>query len=126
MPARIVVVLKELGFAERVAAQLVDLRYDAIAVGDSMAALELLEAGRRIELLVTCEQFAPNRPTGLSLARMARYHRPGTKILFIGAPELAAFAEDVGEFMASPVSEPQVVQKVLAMLSSDDRQAGPE
>ncbi|MBV9756992.1 MAG: hypothetical protein JO047_08055 [Alphaproteobacteria bacterium] len=126
MPARIVVVLKELGFAERVAAQLVDLSYDAIAVGDSMAALELLEAGRRIELLVTCEQFGPHRPTGLSLARMAQYHRPGTKILFIGAPELAAYAEDVGDFLASPVSEPQVVQKALAMLSSDDRQAGPE
>ena len=126
MPARIVLVLEEPGFAERTAAQLVGRGYDATAVADSMAALQLLEAGNRIELLVTCEHFAANQPTGLSLARMAQYKRPGTKVLFVGGPELAAYTENLGEFMASPVTEQQVAQKVIDMLSGADRPAGRE
>jgi two-component system nitrogen regulation response regulator GlnG len=56
-------------------------------------------------LLVVDIRLPPGTPQGLSIARMARRHRPGLPIIFVtGHPELAAFAEgETGQVMLKPV-----------------------
>ena len=121
MLARIVLVLSEPGFADRAAAELVRRGYDALGFEDPMLALDALEDALMAQLLVTCDHFAPNKPTGLSLARMARFNRPGTKVLFVGSPEFAHYMEGLGAFLPSPVTEDQVVDKAIELVT-----AGPD
>ena len=113
MPARIVVVLNELGIAEEAASTLRAQGQDALALIDPMTALEALEGAERIEVLVTCLDFAPGKPNGIALGRMARLRRPGIRVLFVGPADLEEFAEGLGTFMASPVTGRQLVEGVL-------------
>jgi hypothetical protein len=85
MPARVVVVLGEAdGLAQRTVETLLADGIDAVALPNSMAALDALEASRKIELLVTCPEFPGGPPNGIALARMARLKRPEVTILFVG------------------------------------------
>jgi hypothetical protein len=62
MPARIVVVLNEQEIAEEAASALRAQGQDALALVDPMTALEALEGAERIEVLVTCLDFAAGKP----------------------------------------------------------------
>jgi len=84
-----------------------------------MTALTTLDNATRIELLVTCPEFAPGQPNGVALTLMARSKRPGIKTLFVGAKEFLPFTEGLGSFMASPVTVPQIVDAVTRMLLPD-------
>jgi CheY-like chemotaxis protein len=64
MPARIVVVLNSPELADATVSALTDDGYDALAVHDSMAALDLLEQAKDIELLVTSTDFSEGKPNG--------------------------------------------------------------
>src|SRR6478752_6068605 len=75
MPARIVVVLNEPEIAEEAASALGAQGQDALALVDPMTALEALEGAERIEVLVTGLDFAPGKPNGIALGRMARLKR---------------------------------------------------
>ena|SRR5690242_5802590 len=94
---------------------------EAAALVDPMTALEALEGAEQIEVLVTCLDFAPGKPNGIALGRMARLKRPGICILFVGPADLEPLADGLGTFMTSPLTVPQVVEGVLRML--DTRQA---
>jgi DNA-binding NtrC family response regulator len=118
MPARVVVVLDEPGFAERAADLLNADGYEAIAFADSMAAVNQLEQAARIELLITCPDFAPGKPNGVSLALMTRQRRPGLKVLFIGPDDMARVAYGVGEYLPSPLSVEQVAQHAKRILAA--------
>jgi hypothetical protein len=118
MPARIVVVLSEPGFADKAASALQAQGQDALPLADPMTALELLERAERLELLVTCLNFPPGKPNGIALGCMARLKRPDIRVLFVGPSEFEKFADGVGTFMASPVTVPQVVEGVLRMLNT--------
>jgi DNA-binding NtrC family response regulator len=118
MPARVVVVLNEPGFADETASALRAQGHDALALADPMTALELLERAERLELLVTSLDFAPGKPNGIALGRMARLKRPGICVLFIGPADLEKHTEGVGTFLTSPVTVPQVVEGVLQMLDT--------
>jgi hypothetical protein len=83
-----------------------------------MTALELLERAERLEVLVTCLDFAPGKPNGIALGRMARLKRPGIHVLFVGTADLENHTEGLGTFMTSPVTVPQVVEGVLRMLDT--------
>ena len=113
MPARIVVLLNEHEIAEEAASALRHKGQDALALVDPMTALEALEGAERIEVLVTCLDFAPGKPNGIALGRMARLRRPGIRVLFVGPADLEEFAEGLGTFMASPVTGRQLVEGVL-------------
>ena len=63
MPARIAIVLNEPEVAEEAASALRAQGQDALALVDPMTALEALEGAERIEVLVTCLDFAPGKPT---------------------------------------------------------------
>ena len=89
-----------------------------MALADPMTALEALEGAERIEVLVTCLDFAPGKPNGIALGRMARLKRPGIRVLFVGPADLANHVEGLGTFLTSPVSVPQVVEGVLRMLDT--------
>jgi DNA-binding NtrC family response regulator len=118
MPARVVVVLDEPGFADETASALQAQGHDALALSDPMTALELLERAERLELLVTCLDFVPGKPNGIALGLMAKQKRPGIRVLFIGPSDLAKHTEGVGTFLTSPVTVPQVVEGVLRMLDT--------
>ena len=118
MHARVVVVLNEPGFADNTASALRTLGEEALALADPMTALELLEGTERLEVLVTCLDFAPGKPNGIALGRMARMKRPGIRVLFVGPADFEQLAEGVGTFMSCPVTVPQVVAGVLQMLDT--------
>ena len=118
MPARVVVVLNEPEIAEEVASALRAQGQDALALVDPMTALERLEMPERLEVLITGVDFAPGKPNGIALGRMARLKRPGICVLFIGPADLEKHTEGVGTFLTSPVTVPQVVEGVLQMLDT--------
>jgi hypothetical protein len=119
MPARVVVVLNEPEIAQEAVSALRAQGQEALALFDPMTALETLEGAERIEVLVTCLDFAPGKPNGIALGRMARLKRPGIRVLFVGPADLEKFAEGLGTFLPSPVTGPQVVEGVLRTSQSD-------
>jgi DNA-binding response OmpR family regulator len=118
MPARVVVVLDEPGFADETASALRAQGHDAFALVDPMTALELLERAERLELLVTCLDFAPGKPNGIALGRMARLKKPGIHVLFVGSADLEKHTEGLGTLLTFPVTVPQLVGGVLRMLGT--------
>jgi PleD family two-component response regulator len=89
MPARVVVVLDDLDFANQTVEELAARKYEAIALPNPLTALEALERAARIELLITSAGRAEGQPHGVSLALMARSKRQDVKVVFVGAPEQA-------------------------------------
>ena len=117
MPARVVVVLDEAdGLAARTVETLLAEGIDALILPSSMVALDALEASQRIELLVTCPQFANGPPNGIALARMARLKRPGVEVVFVGSLEFAHLAEGLGEFLPTPTTVDEVTSTVTRLL----------
>jgi DNA-binding NtrC family response regulator len=116
MPARTVVVLDETGTSESVARALNEAGHEAVALADSMIALNALESASRIELLITCLHFAPGNPNGIALSRMARIKRPGIKVIFVGSADLASYTAGLGEFMQTPVSVAEIVNHARQVL----------
>src|SRR5215472_7553413 len=99
MPARVVVVLNEPDFAEQVSTAMQAGGYEALAFSNSIAAIDALELADRIELLITCLDFAPGQPNGISLALMTQMRRPRLRVLFLGLPEMEHYTAGVGELM---------------------------
>lgn len=91
--------------------------YEVAAFSETPAALAAIEAGRCIAMMITRVTFPEGMPHGISLALMARIKHPNLKILFIAWPELAEYAEGVGEVLQTPVLAEDVVAKVKEMLS---------
>ena len=81
-----------------------------------MAALDALENGHSVELLVTCLDFQPGKPNGIALALMARTKCPGIKVLLTGPLDLAPFAEGIGQFIEAPVSVGEIVAAAVRLL----------
>jgi hypothetical protein len=121
MPARVVVVLDEAdGLAARTVEALLADGVDALTLASSMVALDALEASQKIELLVTCPEFAAGPPNGIALARMARLKRPGVKVLFVGSLEFAYLADGLGNFLPAPTTVDDVMTAVTRMLLPAD------
>jgi DNA-binding NtrC family response regulator len=117
MPARIVLVHDNADFLDRAAAAIRAAGYDVATYNASMPALAALEAAQTVELLITRVTFPAGTPHGVSLARVARRNLPSLKVLFIAQPEHQEHTEGVGEFMPVPVSIPELVDRVSAMLA---------
>jgi DNA-binding NtrC family response regulator len=71
-------------------------------------------------LLVVDLFLPPGTPQGLSIALMARHHRPGLPIIFVtGHPEIAELAdEDTGPIMLKPIDPVLLVAKVRELLEA--------
>jgi DNA-binding NtrC family response regulator len=120
MPARVVVVHDEPGFAGQLTDALRLAGHDVAVFVDPMFALDALDAAERIEILITRIGFPPGKPNGIALARMARAKRPGVRVVFTARPEFAALAEGLGEFVPTPVNIADVVATVARLLAADD------
>jgi DNA-binding NtrC family response regulator len=118
MPARIVLVHDDTDFLVRAAAAIRAAGYDIVAFEGSMAALEALGgAAKNVELLITRVNFSLGSPHGVSLAMMAHRKIPNLKVLFLARPEQQEHATGIGEFMPVPVTIPELVDRVSAMLA---------
>jgi DNA-binding NtrC family response regulator len=123
MPARVVVVHDELEFAGQVAAALRSAGHDVAVFADPMVALDALDAAESIEVLVTQIKFAPGKPNGIAVARMARTRRPWIRVLFTALPEFAEHAAGLGEFIAMPACVADVAAAVDGLLLAADHEA---
>jgi DNA-binding NtrC family response regulator len=110
MPARVVVVLRERILARQTAEALISAGYDAIALTNSMAALQALEAAKNIELLITSAHFPGHQPNGLALARMTRQRRPDLKVIFANGPETEPHVRHDGAFIPTPTAPESIVE----------------
>ena len=120
MPAHIVVVLDEPGFAEHTAEILRERGYEAMALPDSMAALDQLEGAERIEFLITSLDHGDGKPNGIALARMARLRKPGIKVIFVAEPGMERYTAGLGEMMPWPVGVLDVVERAASLLEAED------
>ena len=119
MPARIVVVHDDQEFRESVVTVLRTAGYDTKAFAASMAAIDALEAAQRIELLITRVRFPEGTPHGVSLASMALMKKPGVRVLFVAREENREHTEGLGEFLAVPMTGPELMMAVKRILSED-------
>jgi DNA-binding NtrC family response regulator len=118
MPAHIVVVLDEPGLADKVVDTFLAAGYDAIAFPDPMAAMDALQQAEHIDLLITCPEFKPGKPTGISLSRMARHRRRSIKTLFIGPGHLEQFTQNIGVYLATPVTLDKAIERAFLLLDA--------
>jgi DNA-binding NtrC family response regulator len=124
MPARVVVVLEDPVLSGATVAALQERGYDAIAIPDSMDALDALESAARIEVLVTSAEFRPGKPNGVALARLTKLKRPDVKVVFMGTADFARFIEGVGLFIPVPVTAHEISQSVFELLEPDQKNSG--
>ena len=120
MPARVVVVLDDLAFANQAVDGLAVQNYEAIALPSPMAALDALESAVRVEVLITCTIHGEGQPNGVSLALMARSKRRDVKVIFVGTPEQARYTDGLGTFLTSPTTVEVVVETAVRLLADGD------
>src|SRR3954447_414213 len=116
MPARFVIVHDDAEFTDALVEK---LGKNVARFTDPVRALTALGSARTIAYLVTRLQFTDTQPVGLSLARLARAARPNVRVVFTGLPQYRDFAQDLGEFIAEPVSAADVGM-VIELLSPSD------
>jgi len=114
MPGSVIMVHDDPSFVEEAAAALKLAGQDVVTFGDPNDALTALE-NERFDILITRVRFAPGRPNGVALARMARLKRPGIKVLFTVAPENVQYTEGLGEFVSAPIDIPKLVAMITEL-----------
>jgi DNA-binding NtrC family response regulator len=124
MPARIVLVRDDPEALEEIAGAFRAAGHSIAAYTDPMLALAALETARTVQVLVSQADFAPGKPNGVALARMARLKRPGTHIVLIGPPGYEIHAAGLAEYIPLPVATPVLVTAVAALLGETERDPG--
>jgi CheY-like chemotaxis protein len=78
--------------------------YETVSAPDTIAALDLLESKRPIDLAILDVVMPPGLPHGVALAAMANLRRQGLPVIFVtGSPDMARqFTSDQPVF-AKPV-----------------------
>jgi hypothetical protein len=92
--------------------------YQTLGYPSYFAAAEAIDQGVG-RLLVVDLQLPPRTPNGLSIALMARRHRPGLPIIFVtGHPELAGLVDrELGPVLLKPVDPDLLVTTVRRRLA---------
>ncbi len=119
MPAPVVLVFDEPTFTEECATALRQVGYEVAAFTDPMRALDALDAANKIDLLITRVKYAPGKPNGVALARMARTKRPDIRILFMAVPTSVEHIAGWGEYISLPAT---IADVVTAVQNEMDRQ----
>jgi DNA-binding NtrC family response regulator len=112
MPGSVAIVHDNPVFLERAAAALRRADFDVVAFADPIVALDGIEAGQRIDVLVTRLTFADGRPHGVSLALVLRARHPGLRVVFAARANRIEHAEGIGELVPHPVDLTRLVQAV--------------
>jgi CheY-like chemotaxis protein len=106
-------------FARTVETHLMRAGFDVEVASDTMDALNKVEA-RRYDMFIVDLAMPSGKPSGLSFARMVRYQRPTSNMVFItGYPELAGVATQLpGKVFTKPVELDAVASEVRAQLAN--------
>jgi DNA-binding NtrC family response regulator len=124
MPPRVVVVHDDQHFLDSAAAGLRLAGLDVVCYPGSMEALRGFQAAETIDLLITRVRFPEGTPHGLSLALMARYQRPGIKVLFAARPDMEMYTKALGELIRYPVDISELVENAMKLLGKDGKDTG--
>ena len=112
MPAPVLVVHDEANTCELAVASLMAAGLMAVGFHEPMAALDAIETGSRVRVLVTCVDFGAGKLNGVALARMLRLKRPSLKVLFLALPGDREYTEGLGEFLPMPI-DPYILVDVV-------------
>jgi CheY-like chemotaxis protein len=99
------------------------LGYRAIEAEDGVAGLEVLQSGRRIDLLIT-DVGLPNGMNGRQVASAARVMRPGLRVLFItGYAENTVFShghlEHGMRILTKPFAMETLASRIRELLTAE-------
>jgi DNA-binding NtrC family response regulator len=125
MPGRIVVAHDEPRFRQRLAGWLMAAGHEVQVCAASMDALDILERPGRIDVLITRVAFPAGQPNGISLARMARLKRSGIEVIFAGRAENGRHTDGLGAFLATPLSEVDLLTAVDTALERRSARQAP-
>jgi DNA-binding NtrC family response regulator len=118
MPASIVIVHDDATLAGEAMHLLRLAGHRVVALNDQMTALEVLREMQEINLLITRVFFGQGKLNGIALARMARYRRPATKVIFAALTQHEQHADGVGEFLSLPVRAEELAAAAERVLRS--------
>ena len=116
MPSRVVVAHDDQHFLDHAGAALRLAGLDVVCCPGSMQALRALQESEAVDLLITRVRFPEGTPHGLSLAMMARYRRPGIKVLFSARPDMEKYTEALGELVHYSADVSELVEAAVKML----------
>jgi DNA-binding NtrC family response regulator len=118
MPHRVMIVEDDEPFRFAAERYLRAAGYDVIGAADSMAALDALDHGVAVDLIITDIVMPEGKPHGLALARMARLRRKVPCIFITGYQELVtAEATLPGRVFQKPVDFAALVNEVQLCLA---------
>jgi CheY-like chemotaxis protein len=114
----VLIVDQDEGFAAQAAASLGEAGYETRIVPDFRHALELIESGGPLDMLIvnTC---LPYGVRGSALGRIARLRRPEVKILLLSAGDGSeADWPEVGHVLRKPCEDARLVSEAARLLQS--------
>jgi CheY-like chemotaxis protein len=104
-------------FGHALARFLVDAGLEVTVAPDYRKALQVLESGAPVDLLLT-DVVMPDRVNGLALARMALLRRPSIKVIYLSGYDIPGLdGEALGPVLQKPVEGEHllgVIRRVLA------------
>jgi len=104
-------------FAEAAAKILRGAGYEVRVAPDHRLALETLEGGSPVDLLVT-DIVMPDRVNGIALGRMARLRRPGIRIIYITGHDIPGVKDEaLGPILRKPIDDRELVAEVKRALA---------
>jgi CheY-like chemotaxis protein len=103
-------------FRAMMTALLTDAGYDVAGAADHRAALAVIEAGQRLDLLVT-DVVMPRGVSGFTLARMVRLRRPKLKILYMTGYDIpASVRPTIGPILRKPVGREPLIAAIRGLV----------
>lgn len=121
MAGKVIVVEDDAAFSYAVGKTLQQVGYQVETFAGSTEAWPAVGPSAKFDLLLTDLMFPSGQPSGVALARSARYYHPGLAIIYMTAyPHAAeqAKAED-GIVLVKPIDLDALIQKVGEMLAGD-------
>lgn len=114
-PPSILLVDDDEGFRYAATKALQNAGYLVTAASDFRDALDLLDSGAPLDLLIT-DILMPERIHGFALARMARMRRTGLKVLYLTAYDVPT-SEAAGKVLRKPLADEQLVEETRLALA---------
>ena len=116
--ARILLVDDDPVYREATAKLLVQKGHRVRDVPDYQLALQEIEKGEPVDLLIT-DIVMPKRVNGMALSRMARLRRPQLKVLYLTAYDIPGAEEEaLGPILRKPVDGAQLIEQVEQALAA--------
>jgi DNA-binding NtrC family response regulator len=112
MSVKVAIVHDEPAFLARAADALRHAGFEAVVFADPIEALNGIEAGQLIDVLVTRVTFPEGMPHGVSLALMLQTKYPTLKVVFVARSERREYTEGIGELVPHPVDLEELVEAV--------------